>query len=147
LTPSFTQDATLASLKNRKRPTDRGFYVPLAHEIVCPVEGLVQAGEPENKTYLEKAQKPKVLLVAIVVVGSVVGISGIYRQVIDPEWVQHSPTHLPKMSLSTSTIKRSAIVAAIYRRLSQSRPARPGSRLHASRPRLNCRNRALRLLP
>jgi hypothetical protein len=53
------------------------------------------------------------LLAAIAVVASVVGISGIYRQVIEPEWVQHSPTHQPKMSLPTSTIERSAIVAAI----------------------------------
>jgi hypothetical protein len=63
--------------------------------------------------YGAPAQKPKILLAAIAVVASVVGISGIYRQVIEPEWVQHSPTHQPKMSLPTSTIERSAIVAAI----------------------------------
>jgi hypothetical protein len=56
---------------------------------------------------------PKILLAAVVVVAGVVGISGIYPQVIDPEWVQHSPTHLPKMSLSTPSIKRSGVVAAI----------------------------------
>jgi hypothetical protein len=56
---------------------------------------------------------PKILLAAVVVVAGVIGISGIYPQVMDPEWVQDSPTHLPKTSLSAATTKRSGIVAAI----------------------------------
>jgi hypothetical protein len=56
------------------------------------------------------AQKPKILRAAIVVAAGVVGISGVYRQVMDSEWV---PTHPPKMSSSTPTIERSGIVAAI----------------------------------
>jgi hypothetical protein len=56
---------------------------------------------------------PKVLLAAVVAVAGVIGISGIDPQVIDAGWVQDSPTHLPKISLSTATTKRSGIVAAI----------------------------------
>jgi hypothetical protein len=56
---------------------------------------------------------PKISLAAVVVVAGVIGISGIDPQVIDAGWVQDSPTHLPKMSLSTPTTKRSGIVAAI----------------------------------
>jgi hypothetical protein len=56
---------------------------------------------------------PKISLAAVVVVAGVIGISGIDPQVIDAGWVQDSPTHLPKMSLSTPTTKRSGIVAVI----------------------------------
>jgi hypothetical protein len=56
---------------------------------------------------------PRMLLAAAVVVAGVIGISGIYPQVIDAGWVQDSPTHLPKMSLSDPTIRRSGIAAAI----------------------------------
>jgi hypothetical protein len=53
---------------------------------------------------------PIILLAAAVVVAGVIGISGIYPQVIDAEWVQDAAgTRLPKISLS----KRSGIVAAI----------------------------------
>ena len=45
---------------------------------------------------------PKILLAAVVVVAGVIGIRGIYPQVIDAGWVQDSPAHLPKMSLSTA---------------------------------------------
>ena len=43
----------------------------------------------------------------------VIGISGIDPQVIDAGWTQDSPAHLPKISLSTPTTKRSGIVAVI----------------------------------
>ncbi len=56
---------------------------------------------------------PKILLLAGVVVAGVIGISGIYPQVIDAGWVSDSSAPLPKMSLSTPTTKRSGIVAAI----------------------------------
>jgi hypothetical protein len=56
---------------------------------------------------------PKVLLAAVVAVAGVIGIRGIDPQVIDAGWVQDSPAHLPKISLSTATTKRSGIVAAI----------------------------------
>ena len=36
---------------------------------------------------------PKILLAAVVVVAGVIGISGIYPQVIDAEWMQDSGTH------------------------------------------------------
>jgi hypothetical protein len=57
----------------------------------------------------------KILLAGVVVVGGVVGISGIYPQIIDAEWVQDTSTRLPKTSLSSphATRKRSNIVAAI----------------------------------
>jgi hypothetical protein len=56
---------------------------------------------------------PKISLAAVVVLASVIGITGIDPQVIDAGWLQDSPTHPPKMSLSTPTAKRSGIVAAI----------------------------------
>ncbi len=56
---------------------------------------------------------PKISLAAVVVVAGVIGISGIGPQVIDAGWMQDSPAHPPKMSVSTSTAKRSGIVAAI----------------------------------
>jgi hypothetical protein len=58
---------------------------------------------------------PMTLLGAVVVVAGVIGISGIYPQIIDAEWVQDTSIHLPKMSLSSpqATRKRSNIVAAI----------------------------------
>jgi hypothetical protein len=56
-----------------------------------------------------------ILLAAVVVVAGVIGISGIYPQIIDAEWVQDTSTHLPKMSLSSfhATRKPPGIVAAI----------------------------------
>jgi hypothetical protein len=58
---------------------------------------------------------PMILLAAVVVVAGVIGISGIYPQIIDAEWVQDTSIRLPKMSLSSphATRKRSNIVANI----------------------------------
>jgi len=56
---------------------------------------------------------PKISLAAVVVVAGVIGISGIGPQVIDAGWMQDSATRPPTISLSTSTAKRSGIVAAI----------------------------------
>jgi hypothetical protein len=77
-------------------------------------------GAPAQKHWMSTPKRvtrssigPKILLAAAVVVAGVIGISGIYPQVIDAGWVPDSPTHLPKMSSSTPTIKRSGIVAAI----------------------------------
>jgi hypothetical protein len=58
---------------------------------------------------------PMILLAAVVVVAGVIGISGIYPQIIDAEWVQDTSTHLPKMSLSGfhATRRPPGIVAAI----------------------------------
>jgi hypothetical protein len=57
---------------------------------------------------------PTILLVAVAVVAGVVGLSGIYPQVIDAEWMQDSGTHLPKISLLTAstTMKASATATA-----------------------------------
>jgi hypothetical protein len=56
-----------------------------------------------------------ILLSAIVVVAGVIGISGIYPQAIDAEWMQDGGTHLPKISLLTTsaTMKAPATAAAI----------------------------------
>jgi hypothetical protein len=56
-----------------------------------------------------------ILLAAVMVVAGVIGISGIYPQIIDAEWVQDTSKHSPKMSRSSppATRKRSGIVAAI----------------------------------
>jgi hypothetical protein len=32
----------------RKRPTDRAFHVPLAHEIVCPLTGKLRGTHDER---------------------------------------------------------------------------------------------------
>jgi hypothetical protein len=63
--------------------------------------------------YGAPAQKPKILLAAIVVAASIVGISAFYRQVIDPVRVEHSPTRLPKTPLSPATVERTGSVAAV----------------------------------
>jgi hypothetical protein len=58
---------------------------------------------------------PTILLAAVVVVAGVIGISGIYPQVIDAEWMQDSGTHLPIMSLpaTSRTMKASATATAL----------------------------------
>jgi hypothetical protein len=58
----------------------------------------------------------EILLVAISLVATVIGIGGIYPQVIDPHWMQDAVgAHLPRMTSSTSdtTLNRSGIVAAM----------------------------------
>jgi hypothetical protein len=56
-----------------------------------------------------------ILLAAVMVVAGVIGISGIYPQIIDAESFQDTGKHPPKMSLSSphATRRRSGIVAAI----------------------------------
>jgi hypothetical protein len=59
---------------------------------------------------------PKIFLAAVVVVTAVIGISGIYPQVIDEAWVQNAAgTHLPKMSPPTADAppKPPGIIATI----------------------------------
>jgi hypothetical protein len=79
-------------------------------------------GAPAQKGWMSASKRgtrtsigPMILLAAVVVVAGVIGISGIYPQIIDAEWVQSTSTHLPEISLSNSraTRKRSGIVAAI----------------------------------
>jgi hypothetical protein len=64
---------------------------------------------------------PAILFAAVVVVAGVIGISGIYPQVIDAEWTQDSGTHLPIMpALATSaTTKSSAAAMALPLRIHQ----------------------------
>jgi hypothetical protein len=79
-------------------------------------------GAPAQKHWMSASKRgtrtsigPIILLAAVVVVAGVIGISGIYPQIIDAEWVQDTSTHLPKMSLSSFHAKRKppGIVAAI----------------------------------
>jgi hypothetical protein len=56
---------------------------------------------------------PKVLLIAVVVVGGVIGVSGIYQQIIDSEWVQNAPTNAKRAVADAMIARRSTIVAAI----------------------------------
>jgi hypothetical protein len=58
---------------------------------------------------------PKILLAAVVVVAGVIGISGIYPQIIDSEWVQDPAAHAAKVAARTDAAapRRSGIVAAI----------------------------------
>jgi len=58
---------------------------------------------------------PKILLAAAMVVAGVIGISGIYPQFIDAEWMQDSGTHLPTMLSPTTsaTTKPSTTATAL----------------------------------
>ena len=109
-------------------------------------------GAPAQRPWMSASRRgtgssvgPKILLVAVVVVAGVIGISGIFPQVIDADRVPEASARLPKMSLSAPTTKRSGIVAFRYPRVAPSRRARPRSRPRA--PRLNCRICAPRLPP
>jgi hypothetical protein len=80
-------------------------------------------GAPAQKHWMSPSKRgprrsigPKILLAAVFVVAGVIGISGIYPQVIDAEWVQDATgTHPPKKTPPTTdaTTRRSGIVAAI----------------------------------
>ena len=96
-------------------------------------------GTPTRRHWMSASKRgtrpsigPTILLAAVVVVAGVIGISGIYPQVIDPEWAQETPTHPPKMSPTTTntTTRRSGIVATIP--LPPRRPAPELSQLSAT---------------
>lgn len=79
-------------------------------------------GAPAQKHWMSVSKRgsgtsigPMILLAAVVVVAGVIGISGIYPQFIDADWVHDTTTHPPKVSLSGphATRHRSSIVAAI----------------------------------
>ena len=82
-------------------------------------------GAPAQKHWMSASKRgtrtsigPMILLAAVMVVAGVIGISGIYPQIIDAEWVQDTSTHLPKMSLSsfhaTPTSRRSRRYSARF---------------------------------
>ena len=108
-------------------------------------------GAPAQRQWMSASRRgngssvgPKILLAAVVVVAGVIGISGIYPQVIDAEWVQDAGTHLPIMSLSTAATKRvpgtaAAVPVAAASRHDDGPERRP--RRRAPRRRLNCRKR------
>jgi hypothetical protein len=58
---------------------------------------------------------PKILVAAVVVVAGVIGISGIYPQIIDSEWVQGTSPRLQRDAHTETapTARRSGIVAEI----------------------------------
>jgi hypothetical protein len=59
---------------------------------------------------------PKILVVAGGVVAGIIGISGIYPQIIDADWVQSAGTDTPhseNVANGATTTRRSGIVAAI----------------------------------
>src|SRR5271157_3979695 len=80
-------------------------------------------GAPAQKHWMSASKRgtrtsigPMILLAAVVVVAGVIGISGIYPQIIDAEWMQGARTHSPKMPLiapDAKTTRRSGIVAVI----------------------------------
>jgi hypothetical protein len=104
-------------------------------------------GAPAQRQWMSTSKRgagssigPKILLAAVVVVAGVIGISGIYPQVIDAEWMQDNGTHLPMLSLPTSAAtKPSATATAFALRgrhaittgqavaVSQQRPAAPAA--------------------
>jgi hypothetical protein len=54
----------------------------------------------------------KILLIATGAVAGVIGISGIYPQIIDSEWVQSAGTHVKRTTEATTT-KRTGLITAI----------------------------------
>jgi hypothetical protein len=57
---------------------------------------------------------PRILVAAVVVVAGVVGLSGIYSQIIDSEWVPSVGTHVKRTAVAhTTTTRRPGIVTAI----------------------------------
>jgi hypothetical protein len=76
-------------------------------------------GAPAQRQWMSASRRgpgasigPKILLAAVVVVAGVIGISGIYPQVIDAEWVPDTGTRLPVMSLSTPDARTKALGSA-----------------------------------
>jgi hypothetical protein len=64
-------------------------------------------GSPAQKHRMSASKRgtrtgigPMILLAAVLVVAGVIGMSGMYSQIIDAEWVQDTSTRLPKLSLS-----------------------------------------------
>jgi hypothetical protein len=78
-------------------------------------------GAPARKDWTRASKRgtrrsigPKIFLTAVSVVAGVIGISGVYPQIIDAEWVQGAAgTRLPKIAPPTTeaTTKRSGTVA------------------------------------
>ncbi len=48
----------------------------------------------------------RILLVAVVLVAGVIGISGIYPQIIDSEWVRNAGTHAKRPAIAEVTTRR-----------------------------------------
>jgi hypothetical protein len=78
-------------------------------------------GAPAQRQWMSTSKRsagssigPKILLAAVVVVAGVIGISGIYPQVIDAEWMQDNGTHLPVLSLPTSVATKPSSTAAAF---------------------------------
>jgi hypothetical protein len=78
-------------------------------------------GAPAQRQWMSTSKRgtggsigPKILLAAVVVVAGVIGISGIYPQVIDAEWMQDNGTHLPVLSLPTNATTKSSTTGAAF---------------------------------
>jgi hypothetical protein len=56
---------------------------------------------------------PKILVAAVVVVAGVIGLSGIYPQIIDSEWVQETSTDSQRVAHPEPAPRRSGIAAEI----------------------------------
>jgi len=79
-------------------------------------------GAPRHKHWRTPSRRssrssigPKILVAAVVVVAGVIGISGIYPQIIDSEWVQGTSSHSQRVAQSETapTPRRTGIVAEI----------------------------------
>ncbi len=56
----------------------------------------------------------KILLAAVVLVAGVIGISGIYPQIIDSEWMRNAGIHAKRPAIAEATTKRAAgLIAAV----------------------------------
>jgi hypothetical protein len=78
-------------------------------------------GAPAQRQWMSTSKRgagssigPKILLAAVVVVAGVIGISGIYPQVIDAEWMQDNGTHLPVLSLPTNAATKPSTTATAF---------------------------------
>jgi hypothetical protein len=78
-------------------------------------------GAPRHKHWRTPSRRnsrssigPKVLVAAVVVVAGIIGISGIYPQIINSEWVQSAGSHAKRIPLAEArTARRIGIVTAV----------------------------------
>jgi hypothetical protein len=120
--PAMLDEAGLLNLQCvRKRIAIGRFRSPLVAWFPICGENMQRIWVSTSKRGAGSSIGPRILLAAVVVVAGVIGISGIYPQVIDAEWAQDSGTHLPIMpSLATSaTTKPSATAMALPLRIHQ----------------------------
>jgi hypothetical protein len=78
-------------------------------------------GAPRHKHWRTPSRRssrssigPKILAAAVVVVAGIIGISGMYPQIIDSEWMQGAGSHAKRIAVAlATTTRRTGIVTTI----------------------------------